>query len=264
LKTDFFDSSSEYGCGFDIRDSERNLDQIDPDLSVSFQKVLSEMALCIEEEDSGKPEGERLYANDTLNNLFQNFYDLRWLAGQAIQKKIVNQLRASNECRVVSLSEAMDHTSDFFEHDKKYDTVARVVIDKIALPSDDVPLEALIEYKMDADAQGYLYGLKEWMQKRAKRDTTSIELSEELDWLLYKHQQRLDAHRMETEQSFISLVVNSAADIAESTIKLRWGQAARTATSLLRAQRPRQPFTIDPEAGHLNYLIRAKGKLPKL
>ena len=95
------------------------------------------------------------------------------------------------------------------------------------------------------------------MNKASRLETTSSELSQEVDWLKYKHAERLKVHEIETQYSALSSLFVNTADVAENAIKLKWGDAAKGAVSLLR--RPSKPlhFDIDSEAGELNFLVKA-------
>jgi hypothetical protein len=97
------------------------------------------------------------------------------------------------------LSEPMrwDLLKDLFPSRPRPSTdVIDVVLDKLPMPSELTPWEAILDFKADKEAQGYLQGLRVWMGDLARQKLTAAEAREKLDWLLFQHKKHLEMHKL--------------------------------------------------------------------
>jgi hypothetical protein len=69
--------------------------------------------------------------------------------------------------------------------------VVNIVLSKLPMPSELTPWEAILDFKADTDAQGYLHGLKVWMNEVTRQKFTPIEANDKLESLLFEYKKHL-------------------------------------------------------------------------
>lgn len=200
-------------------------------------------------------------SHDMWVQSLQKYIKAREVFGDYLTVHIAELLRRKGTSAVSLSKYFSDEDFEGLELSETAQTsVSRVVLEKIPMPSDGVSFERILDFRRDEDARGYLAGLRFWMAKASRLETPSNELSEELDWLKYKHAERLTKHKIESQQSFVSGLFLNSFDIAEKILKVKWSEAAKVAISTVGRKPKPLIFDIDSEAGELNFLIQVENR----
>jgi hypothetical protein len=136
--------------------------------------------------------------------------------------------------------------------------VIDVVLDKLPMPSELTPWEAILDFKADKDAQGYLQGLKVWMSDLARQNLTATEASEKLDWLLFQHKKHLEMHKLKYRWGTFGGTFVAAAEILEDLAKIKWGKAAGAVVSIFDRRLELMKSELDNPAKEVSYIVKAQ------
>lgn len=133
-----------------------------------------------------------------------------------------------------------------------------VVLDKLPMPSELTPWEAILDFKADEEAQGYLQGLKVWMSEVARQKLTATEASEKLDWLLFQHQRHMKAHKLAYRWGTLGGTFVAAAEILEDLVKIKWGKAAGAVVSIVDRRLDLMKAELANPAKEVSYIVKAQ------
>jgi hypothetical protein len=136
--------------------------------------------------------------------------------------------------------------------------VVDVVLDKLPMPSERTPWEAILDFKADKEAQGYLQGLKVWMSDVARQKLTATEASEKLDWLLFQHKKHLEMHKLSYRWGSLGGTSVAAAEILEDLAKIKWGKAAGAIVSIFDKRLELMKSELDNPAKEVSYIVKAQ------
>jgi hypothetical protein len=136
--------------------------------------------------------------------------------------------------------------------------VIDIVLDKIPMPSELTPWEAILDFKADTDAQGYLQGLKVWMSEIARQKLTAAEASEKLDWLLFQQKKHLEMHKLSYRWGTFGGTFVAAAEIMEDIAKIKWGKAAGAVVSIFDRRLELMKAELDNPAKEVSYIVKAQ------
>jgi hypothetical protein len=136
--------------------------------------------------------------------------------------------------------------------------VIDVVLDKLPLPSELTPWEAILDFKADKDAQGYLQGLKVWMNDIARQKLSANEASEKLDWLLFQHKKHLEMHKLSYRWGTLGGTFVAAAEIFEDLAKIKWGKAAGAVVSIFDKRLELMKSELANPAKEISYIVKAQ------
>lgn len=143
--------------------------------------------------------------------------------------------------------------------------VVEVVLNRLPMPSDDAPWEAILEFREDADAKGYLVGLRNWMTDVTQSKLSQKELEEKLDWLLFERSQRLLAHKIACKVGTFGATFVASMSLVEDLLKIRWGKAASGLVSLLSGKAQLTKLELDSPNLEVNYILKVQERFePKL
>jgi hypothetical protein len=133
-----------------------------------------------------------------------------------------------------------------------------IVLDKLPMPSELTPWEAILDFKADTEAQGYLQGLKVWMSDLARQKLTPNEASEKLDWLLFQHKKHMDMHKLSYRWGTLGGTFVAAAEILEDLAKIKWGKAAGAIVSIFDKRLELMKSELDNPAKEVSYIVKAQ------
>jgi hypothetical protein len=136
--------------------------------------------------------------------------------------------------------------------------VVDVVLDRLPMPSELTPWEAILDFKADTEAQGYLQGLKVWMGETARQKLTATEASEKLDWLLFQHKKHLEAHKLSCRWGTLGGTFVAAAEILEDLVKIKWGKAAGAIVSIVDRRLQLLDAERSSPAKEISYIVKAQ------
>ena len=110
--------------------------------------------------------------------------------------------------------------------------VLEVVLEKLPVPNENINWRQIVEYRSDPDSRGKFNALRTWMQDIARKDYTKQEIQERIEYLLYEYEKHLKFHKLKYSHSKLRIFVTTSLEILENTIKLKWGEVAKTIFSL--------------------------------
>jgi hypothetical protein len=133
-----------------------------------------------------------------------------------------------------------------------------VVLDKLPMPSELTPWEAILDFKADKDAQGYLQGLKVWMGDIVRQKLTATEASEKLDWLLFQHKKHLEMHKLSYRWGTVGGTFVATAEILEDLVKIKWGKAVGAVVSIVDRRLELMKAELANPAKEISYIVKAQ------
>ncbi len=110
--------------------------------------------------------------------------------------------------------------------------VLEVVLEKLPIPNESINWQQIIEYRSDPDSRGKFNALRSWMQDVARKDYSKKEIEERIEYLIYEYEKHLTFHKLKYNHSKLRVFVTTSLDVLENTIKLKWGEVAKTLFSL--------------------------------
>jgi hypothetical protein len=138
-----------------------------------------------------------------------------------------------------------------------------VVLDKLPMPSELTPWEAILDFKADTEAQGYLQGLKVWMGEITRQKLTATKASEKLDWLIFQHKKHLEMHKLSYRWGTLGGTFVAAAEILEDLAKIKWGKAAGAIVSIFDKRLELMKAELANPAKEISYIVKAQEQFGK-
>ena len=143
---------------------------------------------------------------------------------------------------------------------KPTNDILEVVLTKLPMPTEDTPWEAILDFRNDTEAKGYLTGLRVWMAEISKQTLSPKELEEKLDWLLFKREQHIKAHKIRCNFGTFGAAFVASMSILEDLAKIRWGKAAEGIVSLTNRKAELMRLEIESPNIELNYILKVREK----
>lgn len=104
--------------------------------------------------------------------------------------------------------------------------VLEVVIKRLPAPTKDTPLEAVIDFRSDAEAMRALRRLRLWMMRIARGDLEPPEIQAELEDLIDQYREHMRLHRLKYDLESVGSFVTVAFDVLENLTRFRFKGAA--------------------------------------
>jgi hypothetical protein len=140
-------------------------------------------------------------------------------------------------------------------------SVLDVIIKKFPIPSCDVSLEHLLEFRADTDAMLALRRLRKWATKCASDQVSLKELEEEIQDLVDKYTEYMNLHRLKYECGVLRTFVSATLELAENLMRLRVKAAFETLFTLRTNSLALTEAELKAPGREVAYLILAKEKL---
>jgi len=138
--------------------------------------------------------------------------------------------------------------------------VIDVVLSKFPVPSENTPWEAILDFKADTDAQGYLQGLRVWMGEVARQDLTPTEANEKIEWLIFQHKKHLEMHKMSYRLGTFSGTFIATLEILEDLAKFKWSKAAEAVISIVDRKLHLIKAELSNPAKEVSYIVMAQDR----
>jgi hypothetical protein len=140
-------------------------------------------------------------------------------------------------------------------------TVLDVIIKRFPLPTSDVSLEAILDFRADKDAMLALRRLRRWATKCASDQVSPKELEEEIQDLVDKYTEYMNLHRMKYECGVLRTFVSTTLELAENLMRLRVKAAFETLFTLRTNSLALTEAELKAPGREVAYLTLAKEKL---
>jgi len=138
------------------------------------------------------------------------------------------------------------------------DNVMHLLLEKVPMPKDDVAWEKIIEFREDAEAKGFLHGLRVWAADLAQQKLSRSEIEQKLEWLLFQRRQHLRSHKIAYNLDALGSILVTSAEILEDLLKIKWGKAARGVISLAHRKTHLMKLEMDSPGKEIEYLLKAE------
>ena len=100
--------------------------------------------------------------------------------------------------------------------------VVSVILRALPIPAQDVPTEAILDFRRDEDAMDTLKGLRIWANDIGRKDLSSTEIQQKLEELLFEHQQHMKLHKLEARNMAFRTILRLPFEIAENIPRLKF------------------------------------------
>jgi len=115
---------------------------------------------------------------------------------------------------------------------RRKDQVVRVILKALPMPGGTTPWERIRDFREDKDAKRAWGRLRDWANEIGKKEYTANEIEEKLEYLIREYKKRAGEHITESTKKLLETVVVTTAEIAESTVKLRFSKLAKRLFSI--------------------------------
>jgi hypothetical protein len=121
--------------------------------------------------------------------------------------------------------------------------VIEIVTGSLPLPSDDTPLEAVLDFVDDPEVRAKAEALRLWMRRTADIGVTAKEIELELETLLHDFRRHMELHRLRSRNGALRAAIAVPLGFAEELMHLR----PRRAADALFAVRDRRAARLEAE-----------------
>jgi hypothetical protein len=210
-------------------------------------------AEVIEQKLTRRPSDENAEKRDT-----NDFIMLGWWR-QLQARLCVRHLRGldGSEASAV-LSGPLLSLTTFPGPERQSTNIIEVVLDNLPMPNEQTPWEAILDFKADTEAQGYLHGLKVWMADIARQKLTPAEANEKLEWLLFQNKKHLEMHKLSYRWGTLGSTFVATVEILEDLVKLKWGKAAKAVVSIVDKRVDLMKAELSNPAKEVSYIVKAQ------
>ncbi|MBI2715963.1 MAG: hypothetical protein HYX37_16140 [Rhizobiales bacterium] len=138
------------------------------------------------------------------------------------------------------------------------ESIVQVVIGKLPMPSDLTPWEQIFDFKSDVDAQGYLAGLRTWMNDVTRQQLTAKEAEQKLEWLMFQHEKHLKVHGINFRLGALGAIFVASAEMIEDLVKIRWGKSAKGLVEIANRHAKLLEAELKSPAKEISYILRTQ------
>ena len=135
--------------------------------------------------------------------------------------------------------------------------VLEVLFKAFPVPTDDVPLEQLLDFRRDEDARTKLTALRHWMNKMAREQSSPAEIAEELESLLFEYQRHMRVHRLKHEVSTLQVILTTPFKVMEELVRFKFGTAVEALFALRKQRLDLMEAELTAPGKEVAYISRA-------
>jgi len=117
-----------------------------------------------------------------------------------------------------------------------------IVLEKIPVPSENVSLEDILQFKHQDNMLLYRDRLDRWIKGFLKEDVSIIDFKNELEYFLKEYEMHLKNSEIQYTSTSMELVLDVSASILENILKLNLGNLVRIP---FKAKRAKAKYNID-------------------
>ncbi len=137
-------------------------------------------------------------------------------------------------------------------------TVAEVVLPHVPVPRDDVPIDALLDFRQESSTTEQIKSLRIWMAKAALTTTPQAELELEVESMLHDFGRHMELADMRGSTSALQLAVSIPLQIVEELLHLRPRAALGAAFAVRDRRADRLEAELSAPGSELAYLHTAR------
>jgi hypothetical protein len=136
--------------------------------------------------------------------------------------------------------------------------VARIVINKLPMPSNTTAWEQIIDFKIDPKNQTTLLGLRRWIRKISSENLTEAEIAEELEWLLNEYESNMRLHKIKSNTDAVEVWVKTPLEILENLIRLKFSNLADPFFAITKRNVSLMAAELHAPGREVAYILKAK------
>lgn len=136
--------------------------------------------------------------------------------------------------------------------------VVHIIIHHFPVPAENVPWEAILEFRNDPESQSKFFRIRHWIKKIVKQSEPSQDLSEEIEYLVHDYTEYMRIEKMKFFTTPLQIFFTSLAGFAEDIMKMRLESAVNRIFSV----RQRRVKLMEAErlapGREIAYLVKAR------
>lgn len=105
--------------------------------------------------------------------------------------------------------------------------VVEIVLNALPVPDESTAWERILEYRNDPESLSKFLSLRNWMNKVARSGLTTVEVEDELEFLVDQYEQHLKLHRMKTKTGSFETIIVAGAEFFEDLAKRNFSKLAK-------------------------------------
>jgi hypothetical protein len=114
--------------------------------------------------------------------------------------------------------------------------VLKFLFSQIPMPDENLPWEAIIDYKSDTEVRRRYYALIDWANEVANSNMSISQIEDKYNHLLNEYTYQLNLHKLKTQRTSFEILVTTAAEIIENVAWLKFGEVAKTLFNISKAK----------------------------
>ena len=166
----------------------------------------------------------------------------------------------SSTTRVIPLVSYSDRDSEISTPIKS--DVVEIVVNKLPMPSIDVPWETILDYRDDPETQKSLRALRKWVRKFSLENISPIEISDELETLIDEYQNHMKLHKVKANTETLEVILKIPFEILENLIKIKFSKIPEPFFAVKRRQISLMEAEINAPARDIAYILKTNEKFP--
>jgi hypothetical protein len=112
--------------------------------------------------------------------------------------------------------------------------VISLTLEKVPVPSGNVSLDDILDFKSTAGAKNELIRFRKWATDVVRGDLQKTEIEQEIEYLLSEYENEMNLNKLKYKHSAVEVLVVTSAEILENLLKLKWSEAAKSLFSIKR------------------------------
>jgi hypothetical protein len=141
--------------------------------------------------------------------------------------------------------------------------VINLLIEKIPIPDDKTPWEAIFDFKNDSDNKGRMVALRKWVNKIVKSNVSAAEMRDEIDDLLYRYRKSLDIHKIKHRNGTLQTIVVGSAEILENVLTFKFSKIAKELFSVNQSKVDLMNLELNAPGNELAYIYQTHDKFSR-
>ncbi|MEP1489411.1 MAG: hypothetical protein ABJK28_13395 [Algibacter sp.] len=113
-------------------------------------------------------------------------------------------------------------------NETKKTQVIRLTIKNLPIPSDDVPLDEILDFRKDSDNKRRYLGLINWINNVSSKTLNLSEIEDELKFYTLEFENRMKIEKQKYKLSNVELIFSLPLEITENIIKINWSKIPKT------------------------------------
>jgi hypothetical protein len=160
--------------------------------------------------------------NETFVDFLERFREVGQLNSR-VNAILLNNRTSDNYIPVIRSSYYNFSTEELYSTS----TVLSVVIRKFPFVSEHFDLNKFIDFKSDDDTQLKVQRLRDWVIDISKKNYSTKEIEQKIDYLLNEYCKQLEIHKLKYELGTMETFVTTSLEVIENIAKINFSKAAK-------------------------------------